>query len=399
MINFIKYEIAHFKNLPKKAQRLLISFFFYSTAYPMISVFVSAFIWEKNNDISSLIFFRAGQFFVVPIAFLLGGLLLKIVKINRLYFIGSIFVAISSILIIFLKNETVVEFLLMGALMGIGTGIYWVNRNYLTQKETTEENRNYFFGLYFSFSTLLGLAVTLAVGWLIVFGISYQFLMTVAFILIIFSGLTVLKMDVESPKIGKLFINDSSYIWMKKRFIHLGIGLVEGISFVIPGLLILTVLGNEGVLGTLTAISSIISTILMYIYGRKSHTGDHRNYFVASTILALLVSLLMAFSFNKFTVIIYTLLNSLVINFLWLTVAPLVLKNVDLEVGEIEDRRFSYVLDSELFLNIGRLLSLFVCLIIANYIGVAASLRFSPIVLSAFQVILFGILQKKRLGV
>lgn len=230
MFNFIKSEILHFKNLPKKAQELLISFFFYSTAYPMISIFISAFIWKNNSNISHLIYFRAGQFLITPVAFLLGGILLKIFKINKLYFLGSIFMAISSMIIVFLKSETIFGFLIMGVLLGIGTGLYWANRNYLTLKETNEENRSYFFGLLFSFATLIGLVITLLVGWLIVFGMSYQLLIAVAFILIFFSGFVILRGNYETPKIGRLFIRNSSYIWMRKRMIHLGIGLVEGLT-------------------------------------------------------------------------------------------------------------------------------------------------------------------------
>ena len=394
MINFFKSEILHFKNLPKKAQELLISFFFYSTAYPIISVFINAFIWKNDYNISYLIFFRIGQFLVVPLAFIIGGILLRVAKINTLYFIGAIFIAVSSVLTIFLKNKTIVDFLIMGIILGVGTGLYWVNRTYLTVKETNDDNRSYFFGLLFSFTTLIGFVVTLLVGWLIVFGLSYQLLMASAFILIIFSGLVVLKMDLESPKIGRLFIHNSSYIWMRKRLIHLGIGFVEGLSYIIPGLLVLTMLGNEGILGSLTAISSIISTVLIYLYGRKSHSKDHKTYFIFSTILSLFLSLLLAVAFNKFTVIIYSLLSGLTISFLWLTLATPLFKNIDLEVGNIEEKRFSYILDTEFFLNGGRIIALAICLFIAIYYGTENSLRFSPIVLSLFQVFLFVYLEK-----
>lgn len=393
MLNFFQSEISHFKNLPKKAQTLLISFFFYSTAYPMISVFISAFIWKNNNNISDLIFFRASQFLVTPFAFLLGGILLKVIKIKTLYFIGALLIAVSSVLIIFLKNDSPLAFVYMGLLLGIGAGLYWVNRNYLTMKETNDENRSYFFGLLFSFATLIGLIVTFSVGWLIVFGISYQLLIIITFILIIFSGLTVFKNDHETPKIGKLFLINSSYIWTRKRFLHLGIGLVEGLSYVIPGLLILTVLGNEGILGTLTALSSVFSAIIIYYYGRKSNSKDHRGYFILSTVLTLIISFLIAIFYSKFTVIIYSLFNGMIISFLWLTAIPSILKNVDLEVGQIEGKRFSYILDSEIFLDIGRLISLAICFYIAISYGTENSLRFSPLILSIFQVVLFGVLE------
>ncbi|MEK7177229.1 MAG: hypothetical protein AAB705_00195, partial [Patescibacteria group bacterium] len=191
-------------------------------------------------------------------------------------------------------------------------------------------------------------------------------------------------------------IHNSSYIWMRKRLIHLGIGFVEGLSYVIPGLLILTMLGNEGILGTLTAVSSIISTLLIYYYGRKSHSKDHKIYFIYSTILGLLISILLAVTFNKLTIVVYSLLQGLVISFMWLTLATPLFKNIDIEVGNIEEKRFSYILDTEFFLNGGRIIGLVICLLIANSYGVSSSLRFSPLVLSLLQVFLFIYLEKFR---
>ena len=224
---------------------------------------------------------------------------------------------------------------------------------------------------------------------------SYQLLIIISFGLILFSGFIIFKDSYKTPIIGKLFIRDPSYIWIRKRFIYLGIGLVEGLSYVIPGLLILTVLGNEGILGTLTAISSIISAVLIYYYGRKSHSKDHKTYFIISTLLTLLTALLIAVSYNKLTVVIYSLLNGLTISFIWLTFAPPVLKNIDFEVGQIEKKRFSYILDSEIFLNAGRIIALTICLLIANSYGVVNSLRFTPVILSVFQVALFAYLERR----
>lgn len=148
----------------------------------------------------------------------------------------------------------------------------------------------------------------------------------------------------------------------------------------------------------MTAISSVISTVLIYYYGRKSHAKDHKTYFIVSTILGLIVSLLIAIVYNKFTVIIYSLLNGLIISFLWLTFASPVLKNIDQEVGQIEEKRFSYVLDTEFFLNGGRLIGLVICLLMAFYFGTENSLRFSPVILSILQVGLFGWVENRKIS-
>ena len=392
----IKKELAHYYQLPEKTRRLLISFLLYSTAYPMVSIFINAYIWKNNQNLPSLIAFHMGKFMIVPVIFFINGLLLKLFKINKLSFFGSFVIALGAISVVFLNNQTVFNFLSMGLLIGIGTGLYWSNRNYLTIKETDEKNRSYFLGLLFSYATIIALVVTLSIGWLIVFGLSYQTLMVVAFFLIIASGAIIYSRNYDSPRIGKLLISRAGFSWNKKRLIHLGLGLVEGLSFFVPSLLILIMLGNEGILGTLTAISSIISSVLIYYYGRKSKPSDHRKYFILSAILSLVFSLLLAIVFNKLTILIFTLLNGLIINFLWLTFMPIVMKNIDSDTINHEDNRFSYILDSEIFLNIGRIFSGLVCLAIAYRAGDINALRYSPVLLSVIQVLLFTYIENMK---
>ncbi|KKP86043.1 MAG: Transporter, MFS superfamily protein, partial [Candidatus Roizmanbacteria bacterium GW2011_GWA2_35_8] len=337
----------------------------------------------------SLIAFHMGKFMIVPIIFFINGLLLRLIKINKLYFFGSLVIALGAISVVFLNNQTIINFLSMGLLIGTGTGFYWANRNYLTIKETNDKNRSYFLGLLFSYATVIGLLVTFSIGWLIVFGLSYQTLMVVAFFLIIASGAIIYSRNYDSPRIGKLLISRAGFSWNKKRLIHMGLGLVEGLSFFVPSLLILTMLGNEGILGTLTALSSILSSVLIYYYGRKSKPSDHRKYFILSVISSLALSLLLAVVFNKLSILIFTLFNGLIINFLWLTLMPIVMKNIDLNTVNHEDTRFSYILDGEIFLNIGRVFSGLVCLAIAYKAGDINALRYSPILLSVMQVFLF----------
>ncbi len=393
MTNFIIKELERFRSLSSKTQQLLISFFFYSTSYPIISIFINAYIW-KNNNLSYLVVFRMGQFMIVPLIFLVNGILLKKYKINRLYFFGSLITSANIVLIVFLKNNTLFSFFIMGGLLGIGTGLYWANRNYLTIKETNEKNRSYFFGLLFSYSTLVALVVTFSVGWLIVFGLSYQALITVAFILIVMSGFIVFKNNYQTPKIGKLFVTRPTSAWQKKRLIHLGLGLVEGLSFFFPSILILIMLGSEGVLGTMSAASSILSTIFIYYYGRKSNIGDHKRYFIFSVVLNLCLSLLLALFFHKLIVILFILLNGLIINFFWLTASPLIMRNIDLNSFNSEETRFSYIFDSEIFLNIGRIFAGFLFLFIAFKVGDTFSLRYSPLILGIIQLFLFIFIEK-----
>lgn len=396
MTNLIKSEFLHFKSLSQKAQGLIISYFFYGAAYPIINTYINSYIWRNNNNLTSLAIYRLGQFSLTPLIFLINGYLLKKYKIVWLYFFGSLVLAISTVSIVFIKLNSIIDYFILGGLYGVGFGFYWANRNYLTQQETSHKNRNYFLGLNFSINTIISLIIALFSGWLIVFGLSYQALMIFAFILLFVSGFKVFSENYQAFRIGKLTISQPTDKWKIKRLIHLGIGLFEGSAYFLPSLLILSMLGNEGILGTLTALTSILSAVLVYIYGRKVQTKNHRKYFIISVIFGLLSSVILAFFFNWLTIIIYVLLNSLIINFIWLTAGPLIMNNIDVEIVTNEEGRFSYILDGELFLNIGRSTSAVICLIITISISDFAALRYGSLILSAFQVLLFIYLEKFR---
>lgn len=396
MKNFIKNESLHFKSLPQKAQGLIISYFFYGAAYPIINTFINSYIWRSNASFSTLTVYRLGHFLLIPIIFLVNGFLLKKFKVVWLYFFGSLILALSSISVILFKINTTVDYFILGALYGIGFGFYWANRNYLTQQETDHASRNYFFGLSFSTTTIISLIVTLASGWLIVFGLSYVALMIFGVILLFIAGLKVVTSNYQTTNIGKLFITHPTEKWQVKRMIQMGIGLFEGSAYFLPSLLILKMIGNEGVLGTLTALASVFSAILIYIYGRKSETEKHRKYFKISIIFGLISSIILAYFFNWLAIVIYVLVNGLVISFTWLTAAPLIMNNIDVEIINSEEKRFSYIFDGEIFINMGRASAAVICLILATFFSDNSALRYGSLILSCIQVLLFIYLEKFR---
>ncbi len=79
MFNLLTKEKEHLNLLPLRLKQLLISFILYATAYPVILIFISAYIWKNNGDLSSLVFFRTDQFLAVPFVFLLNGLIINFI--------------------------------------------------------------------------------------------------------------------------------------------------------------------------------------------------------------------------------------------------------------------------------------------------------------------------------
>jgi len=207
-------ETYYFRKLSLKARNLVVSYILQGAAYPLIGTFVNAYIWRTQGNIISVAAYNIGNFISLPIFFYLNGVLLKRFKLSILYLIGASLSASAAVFVVYFKSFNPVNYLFYGLMYGVGFGLYWANRNYLTFKETESENRNYFIGLNFSIDTLTGIVIPGVTGWLLVVGqnlglynieSSYKVMIIIAFVLNFLSGFIVYKDQYEGPVIDKIF--------------------------------------------------------------------------------------------------------------------------------------------------------------------------------------------------
>ncbi len=398
-MNFLKNEINHFKSLPQKARDLLVSYFYFGATYPLIGTFINAFIWRKQGDIISLAFYNIGNTIMLPLIFYLNGHLLKKFKITHLYFFGAILTALIPIIVVFFPKTTAWSYLVFGLLFGTGYGLYWANRNYLTFKQTKSHNRNYFLGLNFSLNMITGIVVPLIAGWFIFlaskFNIislsqSYQITILFAFVLLFLSGLMVVKDEYQSPSISHITIKKITKRWWAVRMLCVSIGVIEGISLFFPTLLILTKLGAENILGSFNALIALISSLLIYYYGRKALSHHQKPTLLTTVILGLIVAFIFGLFFNSLMIIVYIAVNRLTIEFMWLTSGPLIMNIMDEEKKLEGKNSYTLIFDQELFLNLGRMLSFSILFVIIYGFGQEIALRFSPVFVYLLQFLLIS---------
>ncbi len=387
ILNRLTKEKEHFQKLSVSAQKLAISYVLQGAAYPLVSTFINAFIWQQQQDPASVALYNLGNFVGLPITFYINGLLLRKFKINQLYFVGAILIAISAVLVIFYRQFQPIYYLTYGCIYGIGNGFYWANRNFLTLKETKSHERNYFIALNYSLDTVTSIIIPFIIGWLIVLWTnSYQVMIILAFLLFFGAGFVVLKNQYASPLVPFITIKHLTSRWIGVRLLTLAIGTAEGIFFFLPTLLILSKLGSEGILGTMSSLIAIFSAALIYFYGRKAQIHHQKPAFLINLIIGLFSSLIIAIFYNWLGVFIYTTLNSLVITFAWLTSDPMVMDIMDEEVKQDENKRYSLVFDRELFLNIGRWIAVLICLFLLNKFSQEIAFRFMPMLVYIIEI-------------
>lgn len=394
MLSYIRNESLHFKSLPQKAQNLIVSFFFMSVSYPILGTFMNAFIFKNTNNILVFILYFLGQFTGLTLAFFLNGILLKKINIKYLYFVGTFLLGIITLLMVFFVGHSFKEFFIYGIIFGIGGGLHWGNRNYITLNETHEKNRNYFVGLNYSLDILTSVMISFVVGWLLVWGLSYQALMSLVFIFLFISGYIILKSDYQSPSINRLEIKKPTKKWWAMRIFQTGIGISEGIIFFISSFLILSRIGNEGILGTLSSISSMLGAAFIYTFGRKTTKRHQLPIFIISLFVAILASTMFVIFFDSLSTLVYILISGLVLNFMWLVAGPLIMNQIDIESKKIEGEKYAYIFDGEAFLNVGRSFSLILSLFMIFFFGQDFFLRFSPLIMYSILAIIMTFIIK-----
>jgi MFS transporter, YQGE family, putative transporter len=166
----IKIELGHFMVLSEDMRRLLLSYYFYLAAYPLFKVFTNTYLWRQGENLVLIVVYNLFYFLGLPLGFYLNGLLLKRISSSRLYALGSIIEGLVAIGVVFFSSLSVYSLLVYGLVSGIGAGIFWGNKNYITQKITKGANRLYYNALESVGDMIINILIPILTGFFIFLG-------------------------------------------------------------------------------------------------------------------------------------------------------------------------------------------------------------------------------------
>src|SRR5690606_23246071 len=104
----------------------------YSLSISLSNTFVNIFLWKQSGDYFNLAIYNLSIVVLQPITFIIAGRWAK--KVDRVIVlrIGVIFLAIFFIAVLFIGDHSSKYLILLGSLLGIGYGFYWLAYNVLT---------------------------------------------------------------------------------------------------------------------------------------------------------------------------------------------------------------------------------------------------------------------------
>jgi YQGE family putative transporter len=388
------------KDFTRSAKILILTNTIYAFVLPVIDIFVASYIMRNSNDPSKVILYQLAIYIGIPITFFINGYLLNIVNIKRLFSLGMLLSGVSMVFMMSLNEINYTGIAIAGLIMGMSFGLYWANRDYLVLATTKDKTRNFYYGLETFIYTIIASIVPVMIGWFLMSGnegkgeisndavnSGYRVITMIVF------GITVLASIVfhfgkyEKPKSEKFLYFTFHKLWKKMLQLAVLKGLAQGFIVTAPAMLMMKFFNSEGALGSAISIGAVIAAVVMLILGKISKPKHRLIIFSVGLIGFFLASLFNGVLFNTTGVILFMFLLLISRPVLDIAYFPIQLKVIDV-LSNLENRNeFSYILNHEFGLFVGRFIGASTFLIIAYFINADIALRYALLIIGTLQLI------------
>lgn len=387
---------------------LLFANLLYAFVLPVIELFVGAYIVsppdpntiltlaEKQHNINLYLYYQFAVYLGIPLCFVINGYLLKIIKVSYLYSLGLILSGVSMTCMMMLDELSSPGVVAAGLIMGASYGFFWANRDFMSLDVTNDESRNYYFSIDTIFYTITWIIVPAVVGYVIAFGPQHQIYtsksayigITIAvFAITLIASFIINREKYNNPKEGKFLFFKYDKLWNKMIFLSIAKGVMQGAIMIFPILLILSIIGGVNILGYIVSGGQIISAILLYLIGRFAKPKHRLFIYIISISLFTIAILLHASLYSVVSVIIYNVLQFMAKPLHDVSYFPTEFRVIDI-VSKKEGRsEFSYIVNHEFTLFIGRVCSILIVLFLAYKVNADFALRFGLLLIAIIMIL------------
>jgi YQGE family putative transporter len=298
--------------------------------------------------------------------------------------------------------------IISGTLIGASSGFFWTNRYLMALNTTSDENRNYFFGLESFFFTISNIIVPLAIGALLasidgkeLLGITFNIYSGYRIVTFIVVAITILACfslahgKFKNPEQKDFLYFHFDRLWNKQILLAALKGLIQGFLVTAPAMLIMKYVGKEGSLGLIQGISGGLTAILIYLLGRFAKPKHRILIFGAGITIFLIGTIVNGVELSMIGVIVFVLCKVFYQPMYDLAYYPIMMKVIDIVSKREKRNEYAYILNHEFGLYAGRVIGLGLFIFLALYVSETFALRYSLIIVAVVQV--FSILLAKNI--
>ncbi len=383
--------------LSANSKRVLISFIIFGISMPITSLFTGTFLWRETNDIGLIAIYGISQYITTFIVFVLNSFLLKHVNIKLLFSAGMILFGIANFLLMFNERFSVAIVVLFSIAIGASAGLMWANRNLIHLNATNKSNRDYFNGLLSVCDTLSLILVPLLAGILIVYTQSLNFadyksayilLGAFVFLVMFLSSIFILGAELTNPTTKFVFIRKASRIWWYTRLLTFFGSMMYSILYLISGVIVLLYAGDEDTLGLLQSVSAFFGAMALYLIVRKISKKDRTKMLLLRALFVCIGAIIFLLDFGFFGVAAVFLVIAISQPFWTTAIFGIWHESIEDEAAETGINTYNYFIDLEFWINLGRISSLVIILIVVQSAPTAAAIISAVLAIIFSQVML-----------
>ncbi|MFV0467442.1 MAG: MFS transporter [Dysgonomonas sp.] len=399
-MNSLKKEYLFFKQQDKNMRVLLQTNMLYAFVLPIVEIFVGAYIMRNTSSPVMVAYYQLMMYVGIVFTSYINGLLLRYINVKILYAGGILVSGISMFAMMSLKSLGYAELGIAGFVMGAAAGFFWTNRYLLTLNTTTDNNRNYFFGLESFFFSIAGITVPLLIGAFLsqidgreIFGVlinineAYKLMTFVVVIFTAFICFILWRGKFENPQEKNFIFFRFNVLWNKMLVMSSLKGMVQGFLVTAPAILVMKFVGDEGDLGLIQGISGALTAVLVYVLGRVSKPKHRIVIFTVGMLIFFVGTLANATMFSATGVIIFVLCKVIFQPLFDLAYFPVMMGAID-KVAQIEKRnKYAYILSHEVGLFFGRAFGLILFILLAYKVSQDFALKYALVIVAVLQLL------------
>lgn len=373
----------------------------YNMSVALSNTFVNIYLWKQSESFVDLGIYNITTVIVQPIIFLIGGKIVKVIDRVFVLKLGVIFLALFYFAVLFAGKAANHYLILLGAILGVGYGFFWLAFNLMTFEITDPENRDFFNGFSGMMTSLGGMVGPFLAGYIITHtqgDIGYRIIFSVS--MFFFSVAVVLSFFFTRRHAhGKYYIGriiqerKHNENWRRITTAHLFQGVREGTFLFVVSVFLFTSTGSESSIGTFGLINSGIGLITYYAASRFIKK-EYRNYAILIGAVGLFLSIfLLIWDITYVKLLIY---GAIIAIFYPLLLVPYYSLTYDV-IGrswQAAEMRVEYIVVREVFLNIGRIISVLFFLLCISLFDIKLILPYVLLILGSGYLMLYACVRK-----
>ncbi|MRH43112.1 MFS transporter [Aquibacillus halophilus] len=368
----------------------------YALATFLSNTFVNIYLWKQSGEYIAIAQYNLSIFIMQPLTFILAGRWAK--KVDRVIVLrlGVIFLSLFFMTVLIVGENAATYNMLLGGLLGIGFGFYWLAFNVLTFEVTEPETRDFFNGFLGLMQSFGGMIGPILAGFIISRMDNFQgytIIFTISFALFLLAVVCTMFLKRRSAKGNFSFRRiiqerKNNKDWKRILYAHTFQGLREGVFVFVISVWVFVTTQSELALGTFNLVFSGFSFVFYFLAAKYiKHRMRKWGIFIGGLSLYLSVFIII-FHMNYTTLLIYAAIIGFSYPILFVPYLSMTFDVIG-KAWKAAEMRIEYIVVRELFVNIGRVSSIILFLITVSIFDAETAIPYLFMVIGAGHFVIY----------